>query len=95
MSAINIQWPNHTVSVAIRDTHYHFLSAHSVEKGQTYQNISKSFMCRIVFLKAVTVLPSPKHVQLSEALIGTRQNIPLLTALDSVGLLLAYVPWDS
>ena len=80
------------MSVAIRSEYPLSLSVCSF--GRIRPNVPEYQEVIYVFLKKSAVLPSPKRVQLSKALIGTRQNIPLLTALISVVLLLAYVPWD-
>lgn len=83
------------MSVAIRSEYPLSLSVCSFGRIRPnipeYQEVIYVTHC---LFEEVTVLPSPKCVQLSKALIGTRQNIPLLTALISVVLLLAYVPWD-
>lgn len=92
VSAINIQRPSYTVPVAIRSEYPLSLSVCLFSRKRPNLPENPEVICvPHCPPEAVTVLPSPKRVQLSKALIGTRQNVPLLTALISV----VYAPWDS
>lgn len=96
LSAINFQQSSHTASFAIRSeyTFHSFVCLFSRKRPSLPENPEVIYVPRCP-PEAVTLLPSPKCVQFRKALIGTRQNVPLLTALISVVLLLAYAPWDS
>lgn len=97
MSAIHIQWPSHTVSVGIRSEYALSLSVCLFSrKGPNLPENPAVIYVPHCLPEAATSWPSSKRVQFSKALIAKcRQNVPLLTALISVVLLLAYAPWHS